>query len=231
MLGLPIDPVFAELPPDKTTLRRKLQLDPDLPVILLVGGGDGTGGLAMSVQAIVEAKLPVQLLVVTGRNKSLYIQLSEKCKGLSLPIMLLEFVKNMPELMHASDIIVTKAGPSTICEAIACHLPIVLSGYVPGQEAGNVKYVVDNGIGTLATTPSELINILQRLLAADSQEFREQREQTKQLINPGASLAIAEFILHALPQQSKSALWNAMKRRTFRQYFSERRLKMLQYFS
>jgi 1,2-diacylglycerol 3-beta-galactosyltransferase len=49
----------------------------------------------------------------------------------------------VPDLMQAADLVVTKAGPNTICEAIACKLPLFLSGYVPGQEEGNVAYVCE----------------------------------------------------------------------------------------
>ena len=52
--------------------------------------------------------------------------------------------------------IVTKAGPGTIAEACCCGLPIMLSGYLPGQESGNVGHVVDGGFGAYSSDPSEL---------------------------------------------------------------------------
>src|SRR5690349_2031041 len=75
MLGMPIDPAFALPVDDKKVLQQKMGLKPDLPVVLLVGGGDGAGGLLAAVRAISQARLPVQLLVVTGRNKRLYATL------------------------------------------------------------------------------------------------------------------------------------------------------------
>ena len=56
------------------------------------------------------------------------------------------FVTNMPELMTASDVIVTKAGPGTISEALICGLPMVLNAFVPCQEEGNIPYVTQNGV-------------------------------------------------------------------------------------
>ena len=53
----------------------------------------------------------------------------------------------MDEYMHASDIVVTKAGPGTIAEASICGLPCILSSFLPGQEEGNVPYVEENGFG------------------------------------------------------------------------------------
>jgi 1,2-diacylglycerol 3-beta-galactosyltransferase len=56
------------------------------------------------------------------------------------------FVSNMEEWMGACDAIVTKAGPGTIAEALISGLPMVLNGFIPCQEAGNVPFVVDNQV-------------------------------------------------------------------------------------
>ena len=57
------------------------------------------------------------------------------------------FVDNMPQWMTACDTIVTKAGPGTIVESLICGLPVLLNGFVPCQEAGNVPFVIDNKVG------------------------------------------------------------------------------------
>ena len=63
------------------------------------------------------------------------------------------FVNNMHELMGASDCIVTKAGPGTIAEAAIQGLPVMLYEYLPGQEAGNVRFVTDGHFGEFARRP------------------------------------------------------------------------------
>lgn len=109
--------------------------------------------------------------------------------------------------MHASDVIVTKAGPGTICEALACNLPIILSGYVPGQEEGNVTYVVENKVGMLAYDSVELINILRRLLKPGSELLHEELENAKRISRPGASFDIANCILGFLPTAEAPGVW------------------------
>jgi UDP-N-acetylglucosamine:LPS N-acetylglucosamine transferase len=59
----------------------------------------------------------------------------------------LGFITNMAEYMVAADILVSKAGPGTISEAAALSLPVMLTSYLPGQEEGNVDYVIDGGFG------------------------------------------------------------------------------------
>lgn len=48
-----------------------------------------------------------------------------------------------------ADLIITKAGPGTISEALICGLPMVLNAFVPCQEEGNIPYVTENKVGKL----------------------------------------------------------------------------------
>lgn len=52
----------------------------------------------------------------------------------------------MPEWMTASDMIITKAGPGTIAESLICGLPVLLNGFVPCQEEGNVPFVLNHKV-------------------------------------------------------------------------------------
>src|SRR5262249_45758222 len=151
-------------PTSRAENRAALGLDPDLPMILVVGGGEGAGGLAVAARTLLDAALPAQAVIITGRNRALYAQLRELSAFAHMPVHVEGFVTNMPEWMRAADVIVTKAGPGTITEAMACELPIVLTGAIPGQEEGNVNFVLENELGMLAQTPNELLAALESLL-------------------------------------------------------------------
>lgn len=207
LMGMPIDPKFTLPIESKQELQRKLGLERDLPVVLLVGGGEGAMGLRAAVHAISQAHLAVQLLIISGRNKRLYVELQRLRSSLHVPAKVFGFVQNMQEMMCASDVIVTKAGPGTICEALACNLPIILSGYVPGQEEGNVTYVEENKVGMLAYDSIELINILRLLLKPGSELLRQQLENAKRISRPGASFEIANCILDFLPPAEAPSVW------------------------
>lgn len=213
VLGMPIDPKFSRPTDSKERLREKFGLQADIPVALLVGGGDGAGGLHDAVRAISRARLSVQLLIVTGRNRRLYARLQRTRSSLHVPARVFGFVQNMPELMRAADVIVTKAGPGTIMEALTCGLPIVLSGYVPGQEEGNVDFVLNNGVGTLARDASELVDTLRLLLKPGSELMRQQRGNAQRLRRPQASFDIARCILGYIPAPAAASVWQTTRRR------------------
>mmetsp|Transcript_1703 Transcript_1703/g.2443 ORF Transcript_1703/g.2443 Transcript_1703/m.2443 type:complete len:611 (+) Transcript_1703:87-1919(+) len=69
----------------------------------------------------------------------------------SICVVGLGFVTNMADYMVASDILVSKAGPGTIAEAAALSLPVMLTSFLPGQEEGNVDFVVKNDFGSFVS--------------------------------------------------------------------------------
>ena len=222
VLGMPIDPAFSRPTADQKMLREQLGLLPDLPVVLLVGGGDGAGGLQHAVQAISQARLPLQLIVVTGHNRRLYTHLQRIQAGLHVLATILGFVYNMPELMQAADMIVTKAGPGTICEALACKLPIILSGYVPGQEEGNIQYVVEQRAGILALDDRTLVNELRLLLQPGSPTLQERKANAERISRPLASFDIARTLLSFLPPADAPGLWQSVEWQMRQQSLSAR---------
>jgi 1,2-diacylglycerol 3-beta-galactosyltransferase len=196
VLGMPIDPNFATRATSTVAERRcLLRLDTNLPVVLLVGGGEGAYGLVEAVQELARQRLGAQLLVVTGRNRQLFAQLQRMQRSFHTPTHLLGFVQNMPDLMRASDVIVTKAGPGTISEAVACELPIVLTGAVPGQEEGNIDFVLQNGLGVLAPTPTSLTHHLSDLLDASRPYLDQMRARARAISRPRAIFDIARLIV------------------------------------
>ncbi|MFQ6057661.1 MAG: glycosyltransferase [Anaerolineae bacterium] len=193
VVGLPVGRRFREMRGEKGDLREALGLRRDLSTVLLVGGGEGMGRVYDMARAVAGAGLPLQLVVVAGRNEGLRHRL--EATRWEVPTRVYGFVTHMPELMAAADLIVTKAGPGTISEALVMGLPILISDFVPGQEEGNVRYVVEGGAGLLADTPQKLAAALGELLAAGSEALARMAANARRLARPEAALEIARLIL------------------------------------
>lgn len=116
------------------------------------------GPLERTAQAIAAAHLPVSLVVIAGRNQGLKARL--EAQSWPIPTFIYGFVREMPDFMRAADVLVTKAGPGTISEALIAGLPIILYSRLPGQEDGNVSYVVSKGAGVWAPYPEQIVNVL-----------------------------------------------------------------------
>ncbi|HUA08194.1 MAG TPA: hypothetical protein VMA98_02900, partial [Candidatus Acidoferrales bacterium] len=97
LLGHPIHPKFDDVTGSKTELRAQLGLSPELPVVMLMAGGEGGGKLLSTALALAKARLPVELVVVCGRNEPLAQKLAELSTTLPTPMQVLGFTDKIPE--------------------------------------------------------------------------------------------------------------------------------------
>jgi len=141
VVGQPVAERYCVPAGNKNALREKLGWEQDKTIVLLVGGGEGMGPLGKTARAIATSGLDVGLVIVTGRNQRLKAHLQSL--DWPIPVHIYGFTKEMPDFMRAADILVTKAGPGTIAEALNAHLPIILYARLPGQEDGNLTFVVE----------------------------------------------------------------------------------------
>lgn len=198
LLGLPIRPAFARPSRPKADLRAELGMALDLPAVLLVGGGEGIGPVE-EIAARCDASLSAsgrpagQIVVITGRNKAMQERLQSR--AWAVPARINGFVDNMPDWMAACDCIVTKAGPGTIAEALICGLPIVLSGFIPGQEEGNVPFVVENDVGLYEESPPAIAAIVARWFGPEREHLRVMSTKARQLGHPHATFDIVRSIV------------------------------------
>lgn len=187
MYGLPVRPIFAEATRPRAALRGELGMDPDLPAALLVGGGEGIGRVGLIAKALgrllgADGRPRGQMVVVCGRNRRLQATLEKE--QWTVPVIVRGFVSNMSDWMAASDCIVTKAGPGTIAESLIRGLPILLSGYIPGQEEGNVPYVVDNRVGVFTREPEQIAKTIGEWFDPARGELAEMAARARELANP-----------------------------------------------
>lgn len=111
---------------------------------------------------------------------------------MGIEVIVYGFVQNVDQLMGASDLLVTKAGPGTIAEAMILGLPLVLSTFLPGQEEANVPYVVEGGFGLYSgQDPDRIADAVHELLG-DPARLEKMSKRARELSLPGATISIAK---------------------------------------
>ena len=193
--GIPVDRRFGQPTASPSTLRQQLGWQPDLPAILLMSGGAGIGHVADLATAIDDACLPAQLAIVAGRNEELEAHL--RAVAWRNQTHIYGFMREVPTLMHASDIALTKAGGLSVSEALAAGLPIILHSAIQGQETGNVEHVVENGAGVWAPSSAEVVRTLKRWLVQDPQEWQRFTDAARALGRAQAADDIADLVFKA----------------------------------
>lgn len=191
VIGQPVAERYIQPLSDAESLRERLNWKAGIPTVLMVGGGEGMGNIERYAYAINDAKLSCQLIVVAGRNERTRHVLNQH--HWNIPFHVYGFVNEMPEFMRAADIIITKAGPGTISEAFIAGLPVILFARLPGQETGNVDYVVQNRAGAWAPEPDQVVQVLRMWL--DYPNLRQEITlNSKRLAKPLASRQIARAL-------------------------------------
>ncbi|HUS69266.1 MAG TPA: glycosyltransferase [Anaerolineae bacterium] len=207
VVGMPISLKFLDAPSGKQQLRKQLGLREDDLTVLVIGGGEGMGNVFSISRAVAQAGLDIQLVVVAGRNQALKSKLESA--SWEVPTRVLGFVDNMPTLMHSADLLVTKAGPSTMSEALSCGLPMLISGALRGQEEGNAEWAVATGAAIFSPTPEKLVLALRGLARNGAESLARMRQRAREAARPDAALNAARLINHVANPRSEETTQQA----------------------
>jgi len=192
--GIPVDPDFSLIDERREQLCEELGVARGYTNILFVGSVR-VENILENLMALRDVNYPLQAIVITGGDHDLY----EKLQGIifDFPVILRDYVTNMPEWMAVADVLTTKAGGLILSEGMAKGLPIMLIGYLPGQEEGNVRYLLAHQAGSLVTNPFELASVLNFWLENDCQRLKSVAANSKALGHPDSALIIAKELLAA----------------------------------
>lgn len=160
--GFPVHPKFANYEGTRSAARLALGIALEPFTVLVTSGGVGSGQLRDLVLTLDQTYPELQLLVVTGKNAALRAEL--EALNLRPSIHIYGFVDNMEQLMAASDIVVTKAGPGTLMEALVMRRPVLVTEAVGMQERGNIDFVLNHELGAFCPTPERIVQAIADLM-------------------------------------------------------------------
>jgi processive 1,2-diacylglycerol beta-glucosyltransferase len=180
---------------DRSRLLAEIGLQPQRFTVLAMVGAEGSPRAVQNVASLAGVSQAIQLLVVCGHNDELRRHV-QRLRA-TVPVRAVGFVDNIAELMQAADVVVTKAGGLTLAEAFACGAPVVVHDVLPGQESGNLEYVLGCGAALYARDPEALARIVSDLCARPALRA-ELAHRGAQLARPDAARQIARNIIARL---------------------------------
>ncbi len=209
-VGTPVAPEFKSVSEVKQkTLKKTFGFDPERPLVVVTGGSQG----ALSIDEAMMEILPEMLkftsvgLVAGRKHYEKMVELKkyeewDKAK-LQSNFRMWEFNSAMHELMGAADVVVSRAGATTIAELAALEKAVILIPYelLPGghqtknaeklQEAKAVVVIPDE---KMRQQPGLLLEEVRHLVRSP-RERRELAERLHAEAKPDAALRLARVVL------------------------------------
>ncbi len=148
--GIPLSNRFF-LNYDKDALLNDFDLSKDKFTILFFAGGRfglGKKNTYKILEDIARYIDNVQVIAIAGKNKKMFYSFNDIVKKYKREhdIRVLEFTDKVPELMHISDIVISKPGGLTTSECLACGLPMIVINPIPGQEEQNAEFLESSNL-------------------------------------------------------------------------------------
>ncbi len=197
--GIPIHPAFSQSM-DREALRKKLDVDPSGPVVLLSAGTFGMESSIVAIRALMHMEEPAQIVALCGRNEDLLTEVMHATEAAPahLKFRALPYTADMHEWMAISDLFIGKPGGLTISEAMASALPMILLNPIPGQEEINAANMLEEGV---AVSPTDVVTLPYKvdLLLREPKRLAGMKHRMKQLAQPRAAYTILETLLGTQP--------------------------------
>jgi 1,2-diacylglycerol 3-beta-galactosyltransferase len=167
--GMILNPRFhAPLDLDRAAERKKLGLQPDLPTVLVLFGGEGSNDLVKVARLLNRTALPIQLIVLCGRHE---VSL-EKLRAMRthVPMFVEGFTRDVPYYMSLADLFIGKPGPGSISEALAMKLPVIVerNARTLAQERYNADWILEQQVGLVVEDFAGIGEAVGKLLEPDA---------------------------------------------------------------
>ena len=202
LTGLPIRRLISSLDRHgmRETARAALGLDPERPTLLVTGGSQGARRLNLAVSAAAPslAAAGIQVLHVAGRIDPVQVSLGPT----DPPYVVVPYLERIDLGYAAADLVICRAGASTVTEVATVGLPAV---FVPlpignGEQALNAAPVVQAGgallVDDVALTQQWVATAVPDLLL-DEDRLRAMSRAAAGLLPADADKAVAEMALRA----------------------------------
>jgi UDP-N-acetylglucosamine--N-acetylmuramyl-(pentapeptide) pyrophosphoryl-undecaprenol N-acetylglucosamine transferase len=173
VIGMPVRPQFLA-PMSSATARAAMGLNPEAPVLLVMGGSQGARAVNELVLGVApqlrEAVPNLQFVHLTGEFDVAVVR--ARYQALGIPAVVHAFWNDMATALAAADVAVSRAGASSLAELAARQLPAVLIPYpsaADNHQFFNASAFVQGGAARLlpqegATTgrlAHEILDLLQ----------------------------------------------------------------------
>ena len=201
MTGNPVRQALLDTKMSKEEAIKSFGLDPSKKTILIVGGSLGAGTVNKSVMQHLDeiAESGVQVIWQTGKYYN--ADINEQLKGRDLPmIKVLDFISDMGAAYKAADLVISRAGASSISEFCLLGTPVILvpsPNVAEDHQTKNAMALVDKDAALYvkdADAPEQVISLALKTVQ-DEAKLRLLSENILKLALPNSADIIADEVI------------------------------------
>jgi len=200
--GVPVRAEFFQLGPRTSAAR---------PTLLVFGGSQGAHAINVAMSAalpLLKQQIPgVRLIHQTGERD--YDSTVAAYKNISANVEVSKFIDNMPAMFAQADLILCRAGASTVAEIAAAGNPAVFVPFpksADDHQRRNAEAMENAGAAVVLeerdVTPQVLANTVAELLT-DGVKLKAMSEAARNMAHPDATREIAELAASLVKQRSE----------------------------
>ena len=215
--GIPVGPEFMT-PVDRGEVLRRYDLDPAQPTLLVAGGALGLSPASAVVRRLLQLDRKFQAIIACGKNDELKREIEMLTSEQRDRFRVLGYTREMPDLLGAATLLLSKPGGMTTAESLARGLPMVILDPIGGQEERNSDVLLEAGAAVKCTEVTVLNHKLCRLLD-DPERIAAMRENALRLGRPDAAEAIARIVTESPPRSP--ATISRLREKELRKRFEE----------
>ncbi|MFZ4597695.1 MAG: MGDG synthase family glycosyltransferase, partial [Terrimicrobiaceae bacterium] len=193
--GIPVEPEFLQ-PVDRAAVLARHGLREDRPTLLVAGGALGLSPATAVVRRLLQVDRDFQAVIVCGRNEELRAEVTQLVQDRSEDFRVYGYTNEMPELMGAATMLLSKPGGMTTAEALARGLPMMILDPIGGQEERNSDVLLEAGAAVKCTEVTLIAHKLRKLLD-DPARIQSMSDNARALGRPNAANDIAKIVLES----------------------------------
>lgn len=186
-------------------------LNTSMPAVLIFGGSRGARPINEAVVKSLSdlAKKPYQVLYITGDVHFEDVKKEAELVGSPENVIIKPFIHNMPEVLSGTDLVVSRAGATTLAELTSLGIPSILipSPYVTNNhQEKNARSLSDKGAAELLLEKDLNSNSLVKdidMILLDKAKLKEMKAKAKKMGVPDSAQRLFAVMKQLISENQK----------------------------
>lgn len=172
--------------------------------ILIISGSQGSDRVGKIVRHLI-GLTDIRITVIAGHNSRLKARIETlSAQSAGNQVTVYGFVREMKERMSEADMIIARASPNVVMEAVNLCKPVIVVGALRGQEARNPDFIERHGLGVYCRRIADLPAVVTKLLENDGEGLRRIRDNQDRFRKPGAARDISRLLIDTVSESPDS---------------------------